>query len=70
MTTNDPYRLEELAEREARAREMGGADKLARQQSKSRLNARQRIERLLDPDSFDEHGLLAVSDRPEMADKT
>lgn len=67
---DDPYRLKELADREARAREMGGADKLARQQSKGRLNARQRVEQLLDPDSFDEHGLLAVSDLPQMADKT
>ena len=70
MTDSDSYRLKELAEREARAREMGGADKLARQQAKGRLSARERIEKLLDAGSFDEHGLLAVSDLPEMADKT
>lgn len=67
---DDPYRLQALAEREARAKAMGGSDKLARQQSKGRLNARQRVDALLDADSFDEHGLLAVSDLPEMADKT
>lgn len=70
MDAKDPYRLQELALREARAREMGGADKLARQQAKGRLSARKRIEQLLDAGSFDEHGLLAVSDLPEMADKT
>lgn len=62
--------MKQLAEREARAKAMGGADKLAKQQSKGRLNARQRIEKLLDPGTFDEQGLLAVSDLPEMAEKT
>jgi acetyl-CoA carboxylase carboxyltransferase component len=66
----DPYRLAALAEREARARAMGGEEKLARQQAKNRLDARTRIARLLDADSFDEHGLLAVSDLPEAADRT
>src|ERR1051326_2526349 len=49
---------------------MGGDDKIERQRKKKRLTARERIERLLDPDSFDEHGLLAVSDLPEARDKT
>src|SRR5690349_6501450 len=66
----DPYKLDELAAREARAKEMGGADKLARQRKKGRLSARERIEKLLDAGSFDERGLLAVSDLPEAADKT
>lgn len=70
MTGSDPYRLKELADRETKARGMGGADKLARQQAKNRLSARQRIENLLDSGTFDEHGRLAVSDRPDMADKT
>lgn len=67
---HDAYRLKELAEREARARAMGGDDKLARQHAKNRLSARERVERLLDAGSFDEHGLLAKSDLPEAADKT
>jgi acetyl-CoA carboxylase carboxyltransferase component len=67
---SDPYHLDELAAREARAREMGGADKIARQRKKGRLTARERIEKLLDAGSFDERGLLAVSDLPEAADKT
>ncbi len=66
----DPYHLDELAARETRAREMGGADKLERQRGKGRMSARERIAALLDPDSFDEHGLLAHSDLPEAADKT
>jgi len=44
--------------------------KLARQQKKGRLHARARIEKLLDAGSFDEYGLLAVSDLPGMEDKT
>jgi len=67
---DDPYRLDELAARETRARQMGGEDKVARQRKKGRLTARERIEQLLDPGSFDERGLLAVSDLPEAQDKT
>lgn len=68
--SGDPYRLGELAVREARAREMGGADKVARQHKKGRLTARERIEKLLDPGSFDELGMLAVSDLTEAQDRT
>ncbi len=68
MKQPDP--LQELAEREARAKAMGGDDKIARQHGKGRLTARERIDALLDPDSFDEHGLLAASDLPEARDKT
>src|ERR1041384_3258834 len=67
---DDPYRLNELVQREARAKAMGGEDKIARQHGKGRLTARERIDALLDPESFDEHGLLAVSDLPEARDKT
>ncbi|HZP12396.1 MAG TPA: carboxyl transferase domain-containing protein [Nevskiaceae bacterium] len=62
--------MQELAAREARAKAMGGEEKIARQQKKGRLTARERIDALLDPNSFDEHGLLAVSDLPEARDKT
>jgi acetyl-CoA carboxylase carboxyltransferase component len=68
--SEDPYRLGELAQREQRAREMGGADKIARQHAKGRLTARERVDQLLDPGSFDEHGLLAHSDLPEAAART
>jgi acetyl-CoA carboxylase carboxyltransferase component len=69
-SAGDPYRMDELARRQARALEMGGADKVARQHEKGRLTARERIAKLLDDGSFDEQGLLAHSDLPEAADRT
>ena len=51
--------LDELARRQAMAEKMGGKDKLARQKAKGKLNARQRIDALLDPDSFREIGKIA-----------
>src|SRR5690606_21834338 len=62
--------IEELAQREARARAMGGEEKLARRRAEGVLNARERIDRLVDADSFLESGLLAVSVRPEVRDRT
>lgn len=51
--------LDELAKRREMAAQMGGADKLARQQARGKLNARERLEALLDFDGFDEIGGLA-----------
>ena len=51
--------LDELAKRRARARSMGGPEKVERQHKRGRLNARQRVERLFDPQSFVEIGALA-----------
>ena len=51
--------LAELREREARAKELGGADKVARQHDGGRLTVRERIDALLDNDSFHEVGALA-----------
>ncbi|HVL32298.1 MAG TPA: carboxyl transferase domain-containing protein, partial [Actinomycetota bacterium] len=51
--------LEELRRREALARQMGGDEKVARQRAAGRLTVRERIERLLDTDSFHETGTLA-----------
>ncbi len=62
--------LEELARRKARAREMGGVDKIKKQHDKGRLTARERIDRLLDPGSFLEVGILNHSDVPGMEEKT
>ena len=50
--------LEQLAERRAAARAMGGADKLARYRATGRLDARSRVAGLLDPESFVELGSL------------
>ena len=51
--------IEELRRREALAEKMGGAEKLARQKARGKLNARERIARLLDPGSFREIGKIA-----------
>ncbi|CAM2989943.1 acyl-CoA carboxylase subunit beta [Prescottella defluvii] len=51
--------LERLADRKTAAQTMGGAEKVARYRAAGRLDARTRIEHLLDPQSFDELGLLA-----------
>jgi 3-methylcrotonyl-CoA carboxylase beta subunit len=54
----------EVKELEARLREGGGADKIARQHKQGKLTARERIERLCDPDTrFIEIGLLVAYDQ-------
>jgi acetyl-CoA carboxylase carboxyltransferase component len=53
--------LDDLAERRAVARAMGSSDHLERQRSGGRLDARARVERLLDPDTFTELGTLVGS---------
>jgi acetyl-CoA carboxylase carboxyltransferase component len=53
--------IAELRRREARAREMGGPEKLRKRREAGVLNAEERVERLLDPGSFIESGLLGVS---------
>ena len=62
--------LKELEERRAKAQAMGGADKLAKRKSEGHLNARERIDYLIDPESFSESGLFAVSHRPVMRERT
>jgi acetyl-CoA carboxylase carboxyltransferase component len=57
--------IAELVEREHRARQMGGLEKLARRKQEGVMNARERIDYLVDTDSFLESGLLATSYRPE-----
>src|SRR5258706_9282179 len=61
---------EELKAREAAALQMGGADKLAARAQQGLLNARERVDALLDPGSFLESGLLAHSYRPEDREHT
>lgn len=53
--------LEELAQRERQALSMGGEEKLARRKDAGILNARERVDYLVDQDSFIESGLLGVS---------
>jgi methylmalonyl-CoA decarboxylase subunit alpha len=62
--------LEELKHRKARALQMGGPKKIKRRHEQGKLTARERIDRLLDPESFLEVGMLNHSDMPGMEDKT
>ena len=62
--------LKELRARERKAVAMGGPEKLAQRKAQGILNARERIERLFDPGSFIESGMLAVSSRPEDKETT
>src|SRR5436853_7680166 len=68
--------VEELERRKAEARQMGGEERLRRQRDRGKLDARARLDKLLDPKSFVEIGLLATHlgklpgevDRPSPAD--
>ena len=51
----------ELERRQADAKAMGGEDKIKRQHDKGRLTARERIEQLLDTNTFIEYGELAAA---------
>jgi acetyl-CoA carboxylase carboxyltransferase component len=64
---------ETIAEFERRRRKalgMGGPDRLERRRTEGNLNARERLDLLLDPGSFTESGLFAASIRPEMRART
>jgi acetyl-CoA carboxylase carboxyltransferase component len=62
--------LKELMERRAQALAMGGPERLAKRKSEGHLNARERIDYLIDPGSFSESGLYARSHRPVMRERT
>ncbi len=62
--------LGELADRTRTAVAMGGEEKLARRRSEGVLNARERLDRLLDADSFVEFGMFARGLRPEVQDRS
>jgi acetyl-CoA carboxylase carboxyltransferase component len=62
--------LADYDSRANKARGMGGTAKLEARRATGILNARERLECLLDGDSFTESGLFAVSHRPEMRDKS
>ena len=58
--------LEELKRRKEKALQMGGPEKINRQHDQKKLTARERIDRLLDPGTFFEVGMLNHSDIPGM----
>jgi len=62
--------LQELKDKKDKALQQGGPERVKKQHDEGRLTARERIERLLDPDTFVEFGLLACSDMPGMEERT
>lgn len=62
--------MQEYDERRQRALAMGGPEKLARRREAGIMNARERIDALLDADSFLESGLFGTSVMPGDADNT
>src|SRR3970282_195525 len=68
MSARDVIR--QLEEKNAEALAMGGAEKLAERKKQGALNARERIDYLVDPGSFAESGRHARSIREEVRHKT
>jgi acetyl-CoA carboxylase carboxyltransferase component len=62
--------IEELKQRRAKALGLGGPEKIKKQHDQGKLTARERIDQLLDPDSFHEVGMFNHSDVAGMEDKT
>ena len=62
--------LAELQTRKDTALKMGGPKKIKIQHDQGKYTVRERIPRLLDPDTFLEVGMLNCSDMPDMVDKT
>ncbi len=62
--------LREMRERREKALAMGGPDKLTKRRGEGYLNARERIEYLVDENSFCEEGMFATSHRPQVRDRT
>jgi acetyl-CoA carboxylase carboxyltransferase component len=60
-----------LAEQRAAVRQMGGAEAIQKQHESGKLTARERIELLFDPGTFEEYGILAThqSAMPDMKGK-
>jgi methylmalonyl-CoA decarboxylase subunit alpha len=67
-----PTKVEAVAELDRRrglALAMGGPERVAARHAAGRLTARERVSALLDPDTFVELGMLAISDRPEIGER-
>jgi len=62
--------IEELQQKTAEALAMGGPEKLAQRKAEGHLNARERIDYLIDPGTFIESGRFARAIRPEVKHKT
>ena len=62
--------LKDLDARRKKALEMGGKAKIEKRRAEGPLNARERINYLIDAGTFMEHGLLAAGIRDEVRDKS
>lgn len=62
--------LDDFDRQRMKALGMGGPEKLAKRKEQGHLNARERLERLLDTGSFCESGLFATSHRAEARERT
>jgi len=62
--TNDP-RIDKLQALQERARQGGGPDRIAKQHAKGKMTARERIETLLDPGTFQEIQAFAITPSPD-----
>lgn len=64
-------RIRELQEKRKRFKAMGGEEAITRQRSMGKLTARERLDLLLDPESFIEIGMLAhhQSQHPDLKDR-
>ncbi len=62
--------MKKYRDKESAAKAMGGAKKLEAQKAAGKMNVRERIEYLLDENSFQEVGLFSHSDQPNMADRS
>jgi len=67
-----PYekQIDEFLARRGKALAMGGTEKLAQRKDAGVLNARERIDQLVDPGTFLEFGLFATSQRPAVRDRS
>jgi methylmalonyl-CoA carboxyltransferase 12S subunit len=60
VATTMQDKVEDLKKRRAEVMLGGGADRLEKQRKQGKLTARERVEALVDPDSFEENGLFAL----------
>jgi len=69
MTEADP-RIEKLKSMQAASKLGGGQERIDKQHAKGSLTARERIDLLLDPDTFREIGSMASQQNPPEGDET
>ena len=60
----------EIERRKQLAYQMGGEERIQNQRDRGKLTVRERIDALIDPDSFREHGVLAGSAEYDGAELT